>query len=148
MLKSLLSLPLNPSLRPALWHDAWEATEVVDRSVRGEGVHAAETAACAGLALSVHTGTSNDGCGRKGSSTIGCSRGSVLASSQDGDGRWGGSGGRVDRLKRARHQGGAVGADGKGFEVGHCLVARGGSVDAEDHALTAMDAVLLFAVEP
>jgi len=70
------------------------------------------------------------------------------AASLDGDG--GGCGGRagVDVLQTAGGEGGAVCGDGEGLEVGHCLVAGGGGVDAEDHAFSAVDAVLLFAVEP
>jgi hypothetical protein len=44
--------------------------------------------------------------------------------------------------------GSAVGVDGQLFEIGHCFVAGGFGVDAEDHAFAAVDAVLLFAVEP
>jgi hypothetical protein len=131
------------SISPAL-HKARESAKVVDCGVGRERVHAAQTAARACLAGIVLALASNDSCNSAtcGSGACGC------AACCNGDGSWGCGGVGVDVLETTGGECGTVFANGKGFEVGHGLVASGSGVDAEDHAFAAVDAVLLFAVEP
>jgi hypothetical protein len=132
-----------------LHHQSGESTEAVDGRAGGERVHAAQTAARARVARLVLTLAGDDS--GNGSSSSGArarrARGGG-ASCGDGDGGGCGSGLGVDGLETAWLEGCAVYADGELLEVGHGLVARGGGVDAEDHAFAAVDAVLLLAVEP
>jgi hypothetical protein len=125
-----------------LHHQPGEPTEAVDRRARREAVHATQAAARARVACLVLALAGNDSC--DGTS----SAGSGSATGNDIDGGGCGGGGGVDVLEAAGGERGAVLADGELLEVGHCLVARGGGVDAEDHAFAAVDAVLLLAVEP
>jgi hypothetical protein len=130
-------------------HQSREPAEAVNRRVRRERVHAAQAAAAARLAgtiLTIASDDSRDSAGR----SLACSAGlgSDGAASLDGDGGGGGGRAGVDVLETAGGEGCAVCADGEGLEVGHGFVAGGGGVDGEDHAFAAVDAVLLFAVEP
>jgi hypothetical protein len=139
----------DPQHAPNLHHQTGESAEAVHRRAGREAVHSAQAAAAARVASLVLAGTGDDGSdGTRGASASGTGSGSSSAASLDGDGGGGGSGVGVDVLEAARGEGGAVCADGEGLEVGHCLVAGGGGVDAEDHALAAVDTVLLLAVEP
>lgn len=128
-------------------HQPREPAKVVHRRIRRERVHSAQARAAALLTstiLAVSSNNSSDGAGRSSTSS---GLGS-LAACLDGDGGGGGGRAGVDVLQAARGEGGAVCADGEGLEVGHSFIASGGGVDAEDHAFAAVDAVLLFAVEP
>jgi hypothetical protein len=133
--------------RRRLRQHAGEPAEVVNRRLRGERVHPAQTAASAALALAICALSRDDGRDGARSGTGTCARG-CCAACEDGDGGRDGGGGRVDVLDGRFGEACAVLADGEVLEVGHCLVAGGGCVDAEDHALAAVDAVLLLAVEP
>jgi hypothetical protein len=124
--------------------------KVVNSRVLREARNTAQALARARLSLSVR---SSANCQRRGSkrsrSSVSARRSSGAASSSDGDsGGCSGGGSSVYRLEGALDEIGAVGLDSQALEVGHCLVARGGGVDAEDHAFAAMFAVALFAVEP
>jgi hypothetical protein len=127
---------------------AGEPAKVVNRRLRGERVHPAQTAASAALALAICALSRNDSRDGARSGTGAGARGCCGVACEDGDGRRDGGGGRVDVLDGRFGEACAVLADGEVLEVGHCLVAGGGRVDAEDHALAAVDAVLLLAVEP
>jgi len=126
-----------------------EAAEVVDRRLRREAVDATQAAAAALIALRVLARTGDDTCNSAwGAGSGGRGSSSAAAAGNNGDGGGLRLGVGVDGLEGARDEAGAVGADGELLECGHCLVAGGRGVDAEDHALAAVDAVLLFAVEP
>jgi hypothetical protein len=104
-------------------HQSRESAKAVDRCICREAVHAAQAAARASLSGIVLACACDDGSSSAGTS-------SALSS------------------HAASLEGSAVCGDGESLEVGHCLVAGGGGVDAEDHAFAAVDTVLLFAVEP
>jgi hypothetical protein len=70
------------------------------------------------------------------------------ASSSDGDGAGRGGRSRIHGLQFSSDEGRPIRLDSQALEIRHCLFARGGGVDAEDHAFAAVFAVALFAVEP
>jgi hypothetical protein len=125
-------------------HQSRESAKAVDRCICREAVHAAQAAARASLSGIVLACACDDGSSSAGTSSALSSH----AASLDGNGGRGSSGVGVDVLEAAGLEGSAVCGDGESLEVGHCLVAGGGGVDAEDHAFAAVDTVLLFAVEP
>jgi hypothetical protein len=129
-------------------HQSRESTKVVNRRARWERVHAAQAAARASLAGAILALACDDSGDSTATSRVGLGGHCASAASLDGDGGGRSSGVGVDVLETAGGEGGAVGVYGELLEVGHCLVAGGGRVDAEYHAFAAVDAVLLLAVEP
>jgi hypothetical protein len=122
-----------------------ESTEVVNRRTSREAVHSTQATAGAALTLTVGTTARNN---RRNGSCRCSPRCCRSATSLDGDGSRGSGGGGVDALDGAVLERGAVRFDGELFELRHCLVARKGGVDAEDHAFAAVFADGLFAVHP
>lgn len=138
--------------RTGLVDHTGEASERVDRGLGREGVDAAQALACADVAGAVGSGARDDGGGRGSASSDSASaaRGGSAGTSisLDGNGTRGGCSRRVHGLNVGLLEGSAVLLDGELLELSHGLVALEFSVDGEDHADSAVNAVLLLAVEP